>query len=338
MATIKEVAKEAGVSPATVSRVLNDTTGVSELLRERVHTAMEKLNYRPSLVARSLRMQRTNTIAVIVPQLDQPFFSKLTFSIQQALFDHDYHTITCSTMENIAMELSTVEMLLGQRVDGVIAVPTSSKADSINALVNAGTAVVLVDRDVDTNKPIDRIQSDNFTGGYVGMAYLLQLGHRRIGLIGEQMYINSFSSRIAGINAALAEYGGGAVAYSVMTGLSEQFDIGYQAGKDLLSRKEPPTALFALTDAAAVGAMRAAHEMGLEIPQQVSVMGFDNIPLSTLVDPPLTTVSQPIEQIANQAAELLIRRLNEIDAEPQNITLQTELILRGSTGAPPISV
>lgn len=334
MATIKEVAKEAQVSPATVSRVLNQSTGVSDSLRERVMQAMEKLDYRPSLVARSLRMQRTNTIAVMVPQLDQPFFSKLTFAIQQALFTHDYHTLTCSTMEDITTELSTVEMLLGLRVDGVIAVPTSSQPDSINALVEAGTAVVLVDRDLPTIRPIDRVQSDNFTGGYIGMAYLLQLGHRRIGLIGGQMYINSFSNRIAGINAAIAEYGGGAVGYSVMTGHTAQFDIGYHAGKDLLKREDPPTALFALTDAAAVGAMHAAHEMGFDVPSDVSVMGFDNIPLATLIKPSLSTVGQPIEDIANYAAGLLIKRMNNKDAEPQTITVQTELLPRGSTAPP----
>lgn len=330
MATIKEVAEAAGVSVATVSRVLNNTGQVSEELRQRVLETIDGLDYRPSLVARSLRVQKTNTVAVMVPQLDQPFFSKLTFAIQQALFKKGYHTLTCSTMENPVIETSVVDMLLGQRVDGVIVVPTGQQLRHVEMLIESGAAVVLVDRDLPTLTNIDRVLTDNEQGSYNAMRYLLQSGYRHIGVIAEPDYSAAIAERLTGLHRALQACSDAQIA-RVETGQHGQFDVGYESAARFMQMNPYPTAIFALTDSAAVGAMRAVAQHNLHVPSDIAVMGFDDIPLAQLVNPPLTTVAQPITAMGESAAHLLVRRMSDPDCEPQTINLSTELIIRDTT-------
>lgn len=335
MTTMKDVAKEAGVSIATVSRVINDQTLVSTELRERVQAAMSKLDYHPSNVARSLRRQQTQTVAVVVPQLDQPFFSTLTFAIQQRLFIEDYYTFTCSTMESEAEEAAYIEMLLGQRVDGVIVAPTGRSAQNIHRLISGNIPVILVDRQVPGITDIDHVLFDNKQGGQVGMQHLLDLGHRHIAIIGAPAHSGAIRRRIEGAQAAARQRPDVQLHVQVVDREKiQQFDIGYQIAHDLLRQANRPTAVFALTDTAAVGAMHAANEIGLRIPEDVSIVGFDNIPMAKYSLPALTTVAQPIHDMGAQTADILLKRLVDRHTEPVHIVSKAQLIVRKSTHAP----
>lgn len=332
MTTMKDVAEKAGVSVATVSRVINDTGFVSDELRERVHEVMTELKYRPSNVARSLRRQQTRTVAVVVPQLDQPFFSTLTFAIQQRLFEEDYYTFTCSTMESEDEEAAYIEMLLGQRVDGVIVAPTGHSSENIRLLLQADVPVVLVDRDLPEIEHIDRVLFDNVTGGVLGVEHLTELGHRQITIIGGPSYSSAIKQRIVGIRRTLAQHDiePHVLTYDDMT----PFDIGYTGATEVLNTPKRPTAIFALTDTAAVGVMHAARKRGLSLPDDLSVMGFDDIPLATYSLPALTSIAQPIHGIGKQTAELLLARLQDPERPPVTRISEAQLVVRDSTQPP----
>ncbi len=333
MATIKEVAEYAQVSVATVSRVVNNSGYVSDDLRERVQEAMQTLNYKPSALARSLRRQETLTIGVLLPQLDQPFFSTLTFAIEKTLFDRGYRTLICSSEESDAREASYIDMLLRQRVDGVIVVPTGRSAENIAHLVEARVPVVLVDRDI-PDLPINRVLVDNRQGAHDAMMHLLQQGHRNIALIGGPPYSESMLKRAEGAYQAFVEM---QVDYDpdlVVMGTLPQFELGYKTARTLLQLPKPPTAIFAFNDVIAIGAMHAAAELGLHLPADLSVIGYDDIPLARYIIPELTTVAQPIYQIGEHAAEMLLRRLKHPAAPPESITLSAALTVRKSTTPP----
>lgn len=332
MTTMKDVARRAGVSVATVSRVINDTGFVSDELRERVEQVMTELKYRPSNVARSLRRQQTQTVAVVVPQLNQPFFSTLTFAIQQHLFEQGYYTFTCSTMESEDDEAAYIEMLLGQRVDGVIVAPTGRSPANIRRLLQADVPVVLVDRDFPEINGIDRVLFDNRTGGEIGAAHLVDLGHHDIAIVGGPAYSGSIQQRLAGVKRVLARYH---IEPHIQTyNDMEQFDMGYTAAKEWLTATHRPTAIFALTDRAAVGVMHAARKLGVSLPNELSVIGFDNIPLATYSLPALTTVAQPIHEIGRHTADLLLNRLQDPQRDPITRISAAELIVRQSTQRP----
>lgn len=333
MATIKEVADYAKVSVATVSRVINKTGYVSLDLQERVMGAMEVLHYRPSALARGLRRQETQTVGVLIPQLDQPFFSALAYAIEQTLFNSDYRALICSAEENPSKELAYVEMLLRQRVDGVIVVPTSHSSESVQRLLEQQIPVVLVDRDI-PNIEINRVLSNNEQGGYEGAKHLLELGHTRIGVISAPAYSVPMNQRVKGARRAMETYG---IEYDptlFISGEHHQFETGYEVARTLLSREPRPTAIFSLTDVMAMGVLRAAVEASLWLPDDLSVMGFDGIPLSAYSVPALSTVAQPTYQMGETAASLMLRQVRDIDAPIETIVLENTLIVRNSTAPP----
>jgi LacI family transcriptional regulator len=331
MATIKQVANHAAVSVATVSRVINKTGYVSEDLQQRVYQAMETLNYKPSALAQSLRNQRTQVVGVLIPQLDQPFFSALTFSIEQALFDRDYRTLICSSGESHLKEDTYIDMLLRQRVDGVIFAPMGQSSDNIRHLLERKIPVVIVDRDLPEIKGVNRVLTDNYQGGYDGMRHLLELGHRQIGIIGAPFYSEAMIQRIRGTQQALIDFGITPNPDLLITDTLQQFEMGYAAGRALLGKSSPPTAIFALTDVIAVGVTHIAAMLGLRLPEDLSIVGFDNIPLASFVMPELTTVAQPIYQMGEMATQLLLKQMQNFDTPVTTIMLKDELIVRKST-------
>lgn len=330
MATMKEVADEAQVSIATVSRVLNNTGYVSPDLELRVRQAMEKLQYHPSQLARSLRRQETRTVGVLIPQLNQPFFSTLAYAVEKSLFAQDYRTLICSAEEDGDKEKEYIEMLLRQRVEGVVVVPTGHSAENLKPLIQRDIAIVLVDRDL-AGLQVSRVLSDNFTGGYTGMKHLLELGHRDIGVIGAPAYSEAMVQRLAGVRKALDEYGANRRPELLITGSMHQFEMGHTATRQLLQQTPHPTAIFALTDVMAVGVMHAAAEADLNLPDDLSIMGYDNIPMSSFSIPALTTISQPIYEMGEMAAERLLAHIHDPSLPDETITLQTDLIVRQST-------
>jgi LacI family transcriptional regulator len=332
MATIKEVAEQAGVSVATVSRVVNKSGYVSIDLQERVRDAMLSLNYKPSALARSLRRQETQTVGVLIPQLDQPFFSALAFAVEQTLFASDYRALVCSSEEDRAKEDAYIDMLLRQRVDGVVIAPTGHSAENIHRLTDSKVPVVLVDRDIAQAK-VNRVLSTNREGAAGGARHLIDLGHRRIALVGASMHSESMNHRLDGAKKALIDANIDLDPDLIIMGVLPHFEMGYTAGVRLLSGEPAarPTAVFALTDVMAIGVMHAAAELGLSLPRDVSIIGFDDIPAAKFIIPELTTVSQPIYQMGEVAASTLIRHIQDRDLPLESLQLSTRLILRKST-------
>jgi LacI family transcriptional regulator, galactose operon repressor len=333
MATIKEVAERARVSVATVSRVVNNSGYVSADLRERVEEAMYALHYKPSALARSLRRQETHTIGVLVPELNQPFFSTLTFALEKTLFASDYRTLICSSEEDTLKEAAYIDILLRQRVDGVVLVPTGRSAENVNRMLQARIPVVLIDRDL-PGLPINRVLTDNHGGAYAGIQHLLGLGHRQIALIGGPPHSQAMQARTEGAAQAFQEAGIEIDPNMVVIDSRYEFDIGYRAAIRLMKYAQPPTAIFALTDVIAVGVLHAAAELGLRLPDDLSVMGFDDIPLAAYVIPELTTVAQPIYEMGQTAVEILMRQLGNANSSLETVTLDTKLVVRKSTAPP----
>ncbi|MBC8100254.1 MAG: LacI family DNA-binding transcriptional regulator [Armatimonadetes bacterium] len=332
MATMKQVADVADVSVATVSRVINKTGYVSPDLEVRVQEAMRNLKYQPSALARSLRRQQTQTIGVLIPQLDLPFFSTLAYAIEKSLFPHEYRTLICSAEENDEKETAYTEILLRQRVDGVIVAPTGRSANNLRLLGEKNVPVVLVDRDL-PELDVNRVLVSNWQGAHDGMTHLLQLGHRLIGVVGAPAYSPTMITRIEGAMQALRDFGLMPDPALVITGTIQQFEMGYQAAQTLLQRQPRPTAIFALTDVAAIGVMHAAAEAGLRLPQDLSVVGFDDIPLASFSIPTLTSVAQPIAELGEVATRLLLSHISDRGKGTETIRLQTRLMVRGSTAA-----
>lgn len=330
MTTMREVAEYADVSLATVSRVINNVGYVSPDLRERVESAMQALQYRPSALARSLRRQETRTIGVLVPQLDQPFFAALVYAIENLLFENDYRILVCSAQENESKERAYAEILIRQRVDGVIAVPTGQGSVLQELFVKPDLPLVLLDRDLPGMKA-NRVLVDNAQGGYDGMVHLLSLGHRDVHVIGAPDYSLAMQQRIEGARRALADFGIADHDHCFVSGTLPQYEMGMAAASRLLDQSPRPTAIFALTDVTAVGVMHEAARRGLRLPDDLSVVGFDDIPLAGFMIPSLTTVAQPIQAMGEQAARLVLRQIEQPDHEPECVVLPTQLVVRNST-------
>ncbi len=339
MATMKEVADFAGVSVATVSRVLNNTGYVSNDLRERVQKAIQELNYQPSALARSLRRQITQTVGLLIPQLNHPFFSALAYAIEQTLFAQGHHTLICSAEESHAKEDAYINMFLSRRVDGVILVPTGHSVHSVAHLLEQRVPVVLVDRDLPRLSSIHRVLCNNYQGAYEALRYLHGLGHRRIGFVSTPQHSAAVVERWKGIRQAVTDFNIHTPPNLIVFATEEQesagqFQIGYQIGKKLLAQSPAPTAIFALTDVMAIGVIHAASEMGLRLPEELSVVGFDNIDLAAFSMPELTTVAQPVYEMGTAASEILLRQMHHEAAVPESVVLETHLIIRKSTTVP----
>lgn len=333
MATIKQVADRAKVSVATVSRVINKTGFVSSELAARVQEAMHALHYQPSDLARGLRSQRTLAIGVLIPQLDQPFFSALTFAIERSLSAQKYHALICSAEESLENEIAHVDLFMRQRVDGVIIVPTGHSTENVRRFLERSVPVVIVDRDLPGLQGVHRVLIDNYSGGYSGMRYLLDLGHRRIGVISGQAYSEPMNHRLRGVRRALTDARLNADERLFVASDLQQFDMGYSAANQLLDLPDPPSAIFALTDVMAVGAIHAAARRGLDVPGDLSVIGFDNIPLASYFIPALTTVAQPIQQMGEYASHTVLDALHNPNMLPTDTLLPTELVVRQSAVA-----
>lgn len=334
MATIKEVAARARVSVATVSRVVNNSGYVSGDLRERVEEAMQALQYKPSALARSLRRQETHTIGVLIPQLNQPFFSTLAFAVEKTLFARDYRSLICSSEEDPAKEAAYADILLRQRVDGVIVAPTGHSTDGVNRLVQARIPLVLIDRDLAGAPTINRVLSDNYGGAYTAVRHLLTLGHRRIAIIAGLAHSQPIHLRLDGLKQAFREFNAAPDPELMRFSTLAEFELGYQSTLELMKLPQPPTAVFALSDVIAVGVLHAAAELGLKLPDELSVMGYDDIPLAAYVIPALTTIAQPIYAMGQTAVEILMRRFEDHAHEPETIQLESRLVVRNSTAAP----
>ncbi len=332
-ATLKDVAGRTGLSISTVSRVLNRKGGASRISKATVELVLrtaEELNYQPDVLARGLRLKRTQTLGLVVPDIANPFFSHLTRSIQKAAHRYGCALMVCNSEENVALERTHTELLVGKRVDGLILAPTGEPGAHFALLGARKAPFVFLDRNVE-GVPAPAVLLDNRRGGYVAARALLEAGHRRIGLIQGSAASTTTIQRREGYLEALGE-AGIAPAPELMVGRYYSRESGYAGVRQLLALAEPPTALFATSDVHALGALEAVLEAGLRIPDDLSMVSFDDVAFAPFLFCPLTTVAQPWEAMGEAAVDALMRR---IDAETQEYEKQVfapTLITRASIG------
>ena len=329
MTTIREVAEKAGVSPTTVSHVVNKTRYVSEDVRLRVQAAMRELNYRPNALARSLRRGETLTIGLILPDSANPFFAEIGRAIEAAAFACGYSVILCNTENDIEKERLYTEVLENKQVDGLIFVASGEDREAISQILSNGLPLVVVDRDMGSLE-LDTVITDNLSGGRLATQHLLSLGHRLIGCLTGPSNITPSAERVTGYRAAMEEAGLPVDEVLLVRGDFHPHS-GYAGALELLQGDPRPTAIFACNDLMAIGVIRAAAQLGLQIPEQLAVIGFDEIELSAYTTPPLTSVSQPKQEIGQLAVTLLLERIQDPSLNPRRNVLSPRLVVREST-------
>ena len=328
MTTIKDVAARADVSVATVSHVINNTRFVTAELRERVITTMRELDYEPNLVARGLRSNRTNLIALIIPDITNPYFPEVARGVQDVVNEHDYVGILCNTDRDGAQERRFLHMLYRQHVEGIILNPAGVTADDLLPIQESGVHIVLLGRQID-HPSFDIVMIDDQQAAQEMVSYLIKRGHRRIAHLGGSRP-NSGRLRHQGYVQALEEHGLSFDANLVVDCPWTQRG-GYDAIHHLLQRRPLPTAVFAANDLMAIGAMLGIQDAGLRVPDDIAVAGFDNIDEAACVTPALTTVHQPKYEMGKMLAEVLFRRLRkEAPYEAHRSILPYSLEIRAS--------
>jgi len=329
MPTIREVAKKAGVSSTSVSHVLNNTRFVSEDVRERVNAAKRELNYRPNALARSLRRGETHTLGLILPDSANPFFAEVGHAIESAAFALGYSVILCNTENDENKERLYTEVLENKQLDGIIFVGAGENREAISEIIQNGLPLVVVDRNMGSLE-LDTVTTENYQGGLLATQHLLSLGHQIIGCITGPSNITPSAERVTGYRAALqqAEIG---VVESLLTRGDFHAPSGYSAAMLLLRQTPRPTAIFVCNDMMAIGAMRAATQLGLRVPENIAIVGFDDIQLASYTNPSLTTVAQPKQEIGQLAVKLLFERMSDPSLPPRHTILSTQLIIRESS-------
>lgn len=328
MATIREVAQHARVSVATVSHVINHTRYVDPETEARVRTAIAALGYRPNLLARSLRRRETRTIGLVVPDNSNPYFAEVARVIENSGFAEGYSVILCNTDWSEEKQASYVDVLLSKQVDGLILMASSERLDPLQHILAARVPVVIVGRET-SDLPAHQVLVDNEQGGYLAGQYLMRLGHRRIGCVAGPRDETPSWGRIIGFQRALADAGVPLAPAAIAPGDFRPAG-GEAAMRTLLARGLGLTAVFAANDLMAFGAINALHRAGLRVPGDVSVIGFDNIGLSAVMMPSLTTVAQPVADVGQASVRLLLRQIAGESSSPERVVFPTTLIERES--------
>ena len=317
----------------TVSRVINSSGYASPEARARVERAIDELGYMPNGLARQLRAKRTKTIALVVTDIRNPFFTTIAGGVEDTARTHGYAVMFCNTYESEEEEAAYIRVLIERRVDGVLLVPAGGAGSSVLMLQTRGMPTVVLDRhvrDVET----DEVRGDSRAGAYSVVRHLTGLGHRDIAILTGPEGVSTSTDRVAGYREALSEVCPGGGCGQVLYGEFNEAS-GYSMARRALGADRRPTAIFAANNFIAYGAMRALHELELRIPEDISVAVFDDLPPGWVVDPFFTVVAQPAYQIGTEAASLLFERLaGEAPEGPRSIILPSELIVRRSTAAP----
>lgn len=329
-ATIYDVAREAGVSIATVSKVINDKGKISDERRKQIFAIMERLHYQPSAIASALTSKHTFTLGLLIPDIANPFFAEVARAVEDRGHQLGYSVIICSTDNKDERIERYISVLKQKRVDGII-IGTGLENTTILQNLSSTIPVVVIGREV-TAVPVHTVVADDWLGGVVAARHLLSLGHRRMAVLAENLKINSSRERLRGFKQTIEEAGLTLTEDDVMT-----CQYGLEDGKgrtsELLARFDRPTALFCCNDLIAVGALQAAKVAGIQVPSQLSIVSFDNTILASVTDPPLTSIAQPMEQLGAAAVDLLMEEFEEALTVKRRITLRTELIVRQSSAA-----
>jgi DNA-binding LacI/PurR family transcriptional regulator len=326
--TMGDVAARADVSKTTVSHVINETRFVEEETKQRVLQAIAELGYRPSAVARSLTTNRTETVGVIVSDVSNHFFAEVLRGIEQVLRPENYALLVCNTAEILEREAHYLDLLLRQRVDGIIAAATSRRWNVLTEVEIQHMPVVFVDRSFEgLGGPF--VGVDNRRGAYLGATHLVECGHRRIGILAGFQRLSTMRERLAGFRQALQERDVSLPEEWVVTS-PLSIEGGHEAMQQMLTLPERPAAVFINNNLLSLGALLAINELGLRCPEDVSAVGFDDHPWAAVSDPPLTVIRQPAQQVGRSAAQILLALINEEQPPESRVILECEVILRQS--------
>jgi DNA-binding LacI/PurR family transcriptional regulator len=327
-ARIKDVARRAGVSSATVSRVLSNKPHVSEEVRRRILAAMEELDYQPSRVARSLRSQRSRIIGLIISDIQNPFFNTLARAVEDIAYDHQYAVFLCNSDEDIEKEKLYIDLMQAERVAGVMISPTQETAKSCQKLMKANVPVVVIDRRI-AELEVDTVVVDNVQGSFDLISHLIDDGHRRIAAVLGTPTATTGRERYEGYAQALMARDLPVLPDLLRTGIPKEA-VGYKLTRELLEMPNLPTAIFTGNNLLAVGALRAIHDHRLQIPDDIGLVAFDGFDWMALLKPALTVMTQPTYELGETAADLLLKRIEDSARPPQEVVFRPSLTIRQS--------
>ncbi len=331
--SIKEIANAAGVSTATVSRVLNGSDKVKEHTAKQVMKVIEEMNYRPNNVARRMKVKPTDSLVIglIITDIGNPFFSNVAKGIEEVAFKNNHILMMCNTNEDPVKEKFFLNSMLSEKVSGAIVVPSIGNDDFLKKLANEGFPMVVVDRKP-SDLNVDSVSTNNEKGGYLATKKLIKNGHTRIGIIGGIKGLSNTKDRVQGYRNALKEAGISISKEMIIYGDYIESG-GRRAIQELLSLNHPPTAIFSTNNLMTLGCIKELYSRKILIPDQIALIGFDDSTWAEALIPPLTTVKQPGHELGVNAAELLIKKLNNGGSSKMNIVLNPELIVRESCGS-----
>lgn len=328
--TIKEVAQEAGVSIATVSRVLNNQSGVSKELVEQVRTAVRKMHYQPNAIARALKNAESRSIGLIIPDIENPFFPALVRGVEDAAKIHNYAVILCNTDGKTEEEKKYIQFLYSKRVDGIAFTESVDNKKNISLLDSLGIPVVLLDRRVE-GMQVSGVSTDNRLGAFMATQHLIELGKKQIAFISGSLKLSSGSDRASGYQDALLHHN---IQYDKKLAFTGAFtyESGYSAVENLLLSRHKFDAIFASNDLMAIGAIECLNKYGIRVPEDIAVVGFDDIRLATWYKPLLTTIRQPVYDMGQYAIKLLVEHITGGRNSSYEKIFAPELIIRQSSG------
>lgn len=328
--TLDSIAKKCGCSVSTVSRVLSGKAHIyriSTKTEKRVLEEASRTNYRPSQIAKSLRLGKTDTIGLIIPSIDDTFFSCLTSVIIREARKNGYKVVSAETQEDERNEFESINSLMANNVDGIIAIPTGKNSGTFASVQQRGVPIVMLDRYYKDIQDIDVVSTDNYQGAVMAVEHMVKMGHRRIGCIQGNPDTVTSSNRVDGYCDAMRSHG-----------LEEMIDVAghefsiegsYRCTKEMLSREVPPTAILALSNKVLLGAIRGIQESGLRIPEDISLMSFDDNSLFNYLSPRITCIAQPVQEMARKAVKTLIAKIKG-ETETSRMFLPPALVIRNS--------
>ena len=326
---IKDVAKLAGVSPASVSLALNEKPYVRKEVKERIYRAVEDLGYRPNIVARSLRKKKTGIIGLVLSDIANPFYPEIARGVEERAREYGFNVILCNTDNDPSQERNSIEILLSRQIDGLI-ITSARSTDNLKEYLREDCPIVLVNRDPFPGR-FDFVGIDNISSARMVVNHLIKLGHQRIAFIeGEPASPASFG-RYEGYTRALGEAGISVQENYVKVGYLK-YESGYRVAISFLGEVPPPTAVFCANDMMALGAIDACAEKRMKVPQDVAIVGFDDMWVASLKNVQLTTVRQPRYQMGVKAVDLMIERITGKRSEIKRVILPTKLVIRGTCG------
>lgn len=328
--TIYDVAREAGVSLATVSRVINNSPYVKPSTRQRVQETMERLGYEPNLVASALMTKRTRLLALLVPDISNPFFAEVAWGVEDAAANLNYNCVICNVGDDTQKQAGYVNVLRRKGIDGIIFATAAHDDRLVLSLSKRQYPITLMARDV-PSAAVNRVLTDDPLGAGLAARHLLELGHRHMAVVTEPARIHSSAERRRGFATVLEKAGLEPV---VVEADGSDLQAGFRASQGLLSLKPRPTAVFCANDMLAIGVLQAAAATGVRVPEELSVVGFDGTALAQIASPPLTTVVQPMREMGRAAVQLLIESLQN-GGTPRRVVLDPHLRQGGSTGPVP---